>query len=115
MGRRRLQTRSRSRATDRADEMAARYCSSGSKPMSRRQGSVRPRGKAFEIRWQVAGRTKTETVRGSRKLAEKRLRGLLAMAEVGHAPSRDTLAAWLDEWLRAIRGEVSPLTLHSYK
>jgi integrase len=83
--------------------------------MSRRQGSIRPRGNALEIRWQVAGKTRTETFHGPRKAAEKRLRELLSMAEGGHAPSRDTLAAWLDEWLLAIRAEVSPLTIHSYK
>jgi integrase len=84
--------------------------------MSRRQGHLRQRGPGvFEIRWRVSGVLKTETFKGTRRDAEKRLRALHDLAERGFAPSRDTLAAWLDEWLLAIRREVSPLTLRHYR
>src|SRR5262245_55100753 len=83
--------------------------------MTRRQGHIRPRSAGFELRWRCDGRIKTETFHGTRKAAEKRLRELHDLADRGIAPSRDTLAAWLDEWLRAIRAEVEPLTLKSYR
>jgi integrase len=81
--------------------------------MSRRQGHVRRRGEAWELRWRVNGQVRTETFKGTRKAAEKRLRDLHDLADRGIAPSKDTCDAWFTTWLAATKHELSPVS-HAY-
>jgi integrase len=82
-------------------------------------GHVRQRSPgSWEIRYELPRehggrrRTRTETVRGSKKLAQQRLRAILTGIDRGAAadPSKMTTGHWLEEWLAECRHTVSPKT-----
>jgi integrase len=82
------------------------------------QGTVRRRGdNRWEVRYQVSpGKTATETVRGEKRDAEKRLRILLKLVDEGasKAPTRETLNAWLTRWLGAKKATTAASTHQRY-
>jgi hypothetical protein len=82
------------------------------------QGTVRRRGdNRWEVRYQVSpGKTATETVRGEKRDAEKRLRILLKLVDEGasKAPTRETLNAWLARWLAAKKAITAASTHQRY-
>jgi integrase len=82
-------------------------------------GTIRQRNPgSFELRYQVGGKTRTATFRGSRQEAKRELRRLLTEADHGiapAAPARLTVGDWLDRWLAIASGEVRPLTLVRYE
>jgi integrase len=57
-------------------------------------------------------RTRTETVRGPKRAAQRRLRELLDQVDRGVAADagRMTVAQWLEQWLAECRHTVSPKT-----
>lgn len=79
-------------------------------------GHIRRRGESsWELRWHVAGEIETETVRGTRRDAQRRLREVLDLADRGKAPAKGTCSKWFDRWLHAVRNDVSPVTLRLYE
>jgi integrase len=91
--------------------------------MTRRPGHIRKRSSgSFEIRYDLAPdasgkrRTRTVTIRGSRKDAETELRKRLSALDAGEHvdPTKATLAQWLARWLEIVRTEVSPKTHERY-
>ncbi|HWB49975.1 MAG TPA: site-specific integrase [Stellaceae bacterium] len=80
------------------------------------RGTIRKRGNAFELRYQVGGKTATETFRGERRDAEKRLRALLKLVDEGasKAPTRETLSAWLTRWLADKKAKTAASTHQRY-
>lgn len=91
----------------------------------RRTGHIRERSPgAFEIRYSLGTdpatggrRTATQTVRGSRKEADRELRRLLRSVDTGEHvdPNRITVREWLGTWLDAIRQEVAPKSFERYE
>ena len=61
-------------------------------------------------------RTVTSTVRGTRRDAEKELRRLLRTLDMGEHvdPTSMPVREWLNTWLIAIKGEISPKTHERY-
>lgn len=78
-------------------------------------GHIRARGKSWEIRWRANGQTCTETVRGTKRDAQRILRDRLAEADKGLAPARDTCAEWFDQWLRITKPELSIVTTRNHR
>lgn len=81
-------------------------------------GHVRARGRdSWEIRYTVDGRTRTATVRGRRRDAEKELRQRLVALDTGGLadPTKLTTGEWLDQWLAIVQPEVSPATHDHYR
>lgn len=77
-------------------------------------GHVRARSRgSFELRYQVGGKTKTETFRGTKRDAQRRLRELLTLVDQNRHPDdpdRLTVAQWLDRWLGIVKAEVAART-----
>jgi integrase len=82
-------------------------------------GTIRQRSPgSFEIRYQVGRKTKTETFRGGKREAEKRLRALLSLVDKNlhpYDPDRLTVAGWLQRWLGIIEPEVAKQTHANYE
>jgi len=81
-------------------------------------GTVRRRGDNWEIRYQVSpGKTATETIKGEKRDAEKRLRALLKLVDEGatKAPTRETLSAWLTRWLADKKAKTAASTFERYR
>jgi integrase len=84
------------------------------------KGSIRPRGAAWEIKYDLprgadgARRSRTETVRGSKSAAQRRLRELLGAIDRGEHvdPSRTTVAQLVAERIQLWRasGKISAKT-----
>lgn len=67
-----------------------------------REGSIDQRGEgAWRLRYRIAGKRFTVTVRGTKREAQTKLRELLHSGDVGEhvEPSRITLAQWVDSGL----------------
>ena len=64
-------------------------------------GSIRQRSKgSWQVRYRAQGEYHSETVKGTKGDAKRRLRELLVAVDRGlGTPSKDSLAAWLDKWL----------------
>jgi hypothetical protein len=77
-------------------------------------GHIRARSGAWELRYRVKGKVATSTFRGSHRDAERKLRELLTLADKGIAPAKGSCDEWFDTYLKAIRNDVSPLTLRLY-
>lgn len=98
--------------------------SNGVAETMRRRGNIHQRSLgSFRLRYMlgrdpVTGkrRTATATVRGTRKDAERELTRLLRTTDTGEHvdPTRMSLRQWLDQWLAAVRSEVSPKTHERY-
>ena len=60
--------------------------------------------------------TRTKTVRGTKKEAQRELRSLLAAVDNGTFadPGKMTLGAWLDKWLEARRNSIAKKTAERY-
>jgi integrase len=80
-------------------------------------GHIRRRSDhSWELRYELprdhagARRTRTETVRGSKKDAQRRLRELLGELDRGVAadPGKLTVGEWLEQWLAECRHTISP-------
>jgi integrase len=90
----------------------------------RRTGHIRERSSgSFELRYSLGTdpatgkrRIVTATVRGTRKDAEKEMRRLLHVVDIGEHvdPTRMTVREWLTTWLTAVREEVSPKSHERY-
>jgi hypothetical protein len=89
----------------------------------RRPGHIRQRSPgSFEVRYDIAPdasgkrRTRTITIRGSRRDAEIELRRRLSAIDAGEHvdPTKTTVAGWLTRWLEIVRTEVSPKTHERY-
>jgi integrase len=83
-------------------------------------GHIRQRSPgSFEIRYRANGVLRTETVRGSKKIAAARLRELMASVDRGQhpAPSKTTVGDWLtarvELWLTS--GRIGARTAESYR
>jgi hypothetical protein len=89
--------------------------------MKRRQGTIRKRGSAWEIKFEYKPRegskrfTRYATVRGTRQDAQKKLTELLRAADTGMLPdpSSATVAEYLRSWLDSTHTQ-SPKTLERY-
>jgi integrase len=80
-------------------------------------GHIRRRSPgSWEIRFVADGRTRTATVRGTKRDAEKELRRRLVAIDNGGIanPTRVSTGEWLDRWLSIVASEVSPATLDHY-
>jgi len=80
-------------------------------------GHVRQRSPgSWEIRFTAGGKTRTATVRGTRRDAEKELRKRLVALDNGGIvdATKLTTGQWLDQWLKIVRPEISPATLDHY-
>ncbi len=87
-------------------------------------GHIRPRGKgAWEIKYDtgrdpLTGKraTRTATVRGPKRDAQRELRRRLDAVDQGlHAdPGKLTVGDWLTEWSELVQNEVSPKTWERY-
>ena len=85
-------------------------------PNEHRPHSPAQSGK-LEIRYRVADKTRTETVRGGKRDAQRRLRELLTLADQGRHPedpNRLTVTQWLDRWLSIIKAEAAAQTWINY-
>jgi integrase len=86
------------------------------------EGSVQPRGEnTFRLRYRIDDRRFEKTFHGTQAEARKELRRLLKSADDGDhvAPTKITLAQWIDQWLEAgapgrRRKAVSQRTLERY-
>jgi integrase len=86
-------------------------------------GHIRQRGReSWELKWD-AGRdatgqriTKTKTVRGAKRDAQRELRRILDAVESGTFadPGKVTLGEWLDTWLAGRRHTIAPKTAERY-
>src|ERR1051326_4279164 len=67
-------------------------------------------------RFTAGGKTRTATVRGTRRDAEKELRKRLVALDNGGIvdATKLTTGQWLDQWLKIVRPEISPATLDHY-
>lgn len=84
----------------------------------RRTGHIRERSPGrWEIRFSRDGKTRTATVRGSRKDAERELRRRLVAADAGGTigPTKMTTGAWFEKWLGIVKPEISPMTFIHYR
>jgi hypothetical protein len=82
-------------------------------------GHIRQRSTgSFELRYRVDGRTKTETFRGTKRDAQRRLRELLTLADHNmhpNDPDRLTTTQWLCRWLDQVRPEIANYTFRGYE
>jgi integrase len=89
------------------------------------KGHIRQRGpNAFEIKYDVGidpgtGKrvTKTKTVRGAKRDAQRELRAILTAVDGGTyaEPSKMTVAAWLRHWLDEAKHAIARKTLERYR
>lgn len=80
-------------------------------------GHIRQRSGSYEIRYQVSGKTRTETVRGTKRDAQRRLRELLVLVDHNRHPTdngRLTVGAWFERWLGIVESEVAAQTHFNY-
>src|SRR5262245_53592934 len=89
--------------------------------MKRRQGTIRKRGSAWEIKFEYKPREGSKrftryVTKGTRQDAQKELTRLLGAADAGTLPdpSNTTVAEYLRSWLDGARGQ-SPKTLERYR
>ena len=83
-------------------------------------GHIRQRGKAsWELHYRHGGRTRTTTVRGTKRDAQQRLRALLHAVDRGEHvnPTQLTVAEFVEQRIEAWRagGRISSRTLESYR
>jgi integrase len=80
-------------------------------------GHIRARGGSWELRYRVGSKTRTETVKGTKRDAQRRLRELLVLVDQNRHPSDDklTVGQWLDKWLGIIKAEVETQTHLTYE
>jgi integrase len=81
-------------------------------------GHIRQRSPgAWEIRYTVDGKTRTATVHGTKKDAEKELRKRLVAIDRGDRvdPTKLTAGEWFDRWLSIAKPEISPVTFEHYQ
>jgi integrase len=84
----------------------------------RRTGHIRERSPgAWEIRFSRDGKTRTATVRGTRKEAERELRRRLVAVDSGDIvdPTKLSSGAWFEQWLAIVKPEISPMTHLHYQ
>ena len=74
-------------------------------------------GSSWVLMWRVGGRRIKQTVRGSRRDAEKALTAALAARDGGaqRSPSRETFATYAEAWLDTKRARCSPATVIVYR
>lgn len=68
---------------------------------------------SFELRYRAGSKTKTETFRGTKREAQRRLRELLTLVDHNRHPNdpeRQTVEQWLARWLSIIKTEVAAQT-----
>ena len=77
-------------------------------------GHIRQRSPgSWELRYRAGSKTKTETIKGTKRDAQRRLRELLTLVDQNRHPNdpeRLTVAQWLDRWLSTIKAEVAAQT-----
>jgi integrase len=82
-------------------------------------GHIRQRGSSWEIKYDIGAdpitgkrRIRYETLRGSKRDAQRRLRELLGAVDkgVGADAGKMTTGAWLEQWLAECKHTVSPKT-----
>jgi integrase len=82
-------------------------------------GHVRQRSPgSFELRYRVGGKTATETFRGGKRDADRRLRELLSLVDNNRHPNdpdRLTVGQWLRRWLDTVKPEISPRSWSQYE
>src|SRR5829696_8939375 len=82
-------------------------------------GHIRQRSPgAFELRYRAGSKTRTETFRGTKREAQRRLRELLTLVDQNRHPEdsgRMTVAHWLDRWLAIAKSELAAQTHLSYE
>jgi integrase len=81
-------------------------------------GHIRQRSPgSWELRYTVDGKTRTATVKGTKKEAEKELRTRLVAIDKGEIadPTKLTAGQWFDQWIGIARPEISPLTFEHYR
>jgi integrase len=82
-------------------------------------GHIRQRSPgSWEVRYRAGGKTKTETVRGGKRDAQRRLRELLTLVDQNRHPEdpdRLTVAQWLDRWLGIVKPELAAQTHIGYE
>jgi integrase len=81
-------------------------------------GHIRQRSPgSWELRFTVEGKTRTATIRGTRREAEKELRKRLVSLDDGGVvdPTKLTTGQWFDQWLAIVRPEISPATYDHYQ
>jgi integrase len=81
-------------------------------------GHIRQRSPgSWEIRYRVNDRTRTETIRGTKRDAQRRLRELLVLVDQNRHPSDDklTVSRWLDRWLGIVKEELATQTYLGYE
>ena len=72
---------------------------------------------SWVLMWRVEGRQVKQTVRGTRRQAEKALTAALASRDAGgqRNPNRDSFGAYADAWLDTKRARCSPATVIVYR
>jgi integrase len=82
-------------------------------------GHIRQRSPgSWELRYKIAGRTFTKTLRGTKAEAQRALRQLMAEHDRGiaaSAPAKMLVADWLRQWLDLTAAEVRPITVERYE
>lgn len=82
-------------------------------------GHIRQRSPgSWEIRYRAGSKTRTETLRGGKRDAQRRLRELLTLADHGRHPDdpdKLTVGRWLDRWLGYVKAEKAAQTHLNYK
>src|SRR5215212_9475592 len=82
-------------------------------------GHIRQRSPgSWEVRYRAGGKTKTETVRGGKRDAQRRLRELLTLVDQKRHPEdpdRLTVAQWIDRWLGIVKPELAAQTHIGYE
>jgi Phage integrase, N-terminal SAM-like domain len=77
-------------------------------------GHIRQRSpRSWEIRYRAGNQTKTETVRGGKRDAQRRLRELQTLVDQNRHPDDPdhmTVAQWLDRWLGIVKTEIAVQT-----
>lgn len=77
-------------------------------------GHIRQRSPgSFELRYQAGNKTKTETFRGTKRDAQRRLRELMTLVDQNRHPEdpdRLTVAQWLGRWLGIVKTELAEQT-----
>jgi integrase len=85
--------------------------------MDQMTGHIRQRSPgSWELRYTVDGKTRTATVHGTRREAERELRKRLVSLDNGGLadPTKLTTGQWLDQWLAIVKPEISPATHDHY-
>lgn len=82
-------------------------------------GHIRARSAgSFELRYRAGNKTKTETFRGTKREAQRRLRELLTLVDQNRHPDdpdRLTVAQWLNRWLGMAKAELAAQTHLGYE